>query len=184
MGKHETGYIRVSRDFYPTPSWVVEALGQHVYLEQRRVWEPACGRGHMVDALRELGAKVHGSDIKPMCRGGVKFDFLNGTTRRVFDLLVTNPPYGERGKLAEAFLTRALTYNRQVCLLLPADYDSAKSRWKFFRDERRFMSKIVLTKRIVWFTRKDGVREAPKENHAWYVWRSGPRDHEPELLYA
>jgi hypothetical protein len=31
-----------------------------------------------------------------------------------------------------------------------------------------------LTRRIVWFERRDGERAAPKENHAWYCWQSTP----------
>ena len=31
-----------------------------------------------------------------------------------------------------------------------------------------------MRKRIVWFERDDGIREAPKENHAWFVWQRSP----------
>ena len=47
MGKHENGYVRVDKDFYPTPAWVVEALAEHVDLRGRTVWEPACGDGRL-----------------------------------------------------------------------------------------------------------------------------------------
>jgi hypothetical protein len=41
VGKHEIGFARIERDFYPTPSWVVEALAEHVDLAGMRVWECA-----------------------------------------------------------------------------------------------------------------------------------------------
>jgi hypothetical protein len=64
MGKHETGYARIERDFYPTPAWVVEALAEHVEIAGKAIWEPAAGDGRMVEALRALGAaKVYASDI-------------------------------------------------------------------------------------------------------------------------
>jgi hypothetical protein len=28
-----------------------------------------------------------------------------------------------------------------------------------------------MTRRIVWFERTDGEREAPKENHGWFIWQ-------------
>jgi hypothetical protein len=70
--------------------------------------------------------------------------------------------------------------------LLPADFGSAKTRTRFFGDCAAFLAKIVLTRRIVWFNRSDGIREAPKENHAWCVW-SRPdalRIRLPVILYA
>jgi hypothetical protein len=40
MAKHEAGYARVERDFYPTPPWVVsDALAEHVDLRGLIVWE-------------------------------------------------------------------------------------------------------------------------------------------------
>jgi len=32
MGKHETGYARQDRDFYPTSDWPIEALAEQVEL--------------------------------------------------------------------------------------------------------------------------------------------------------
>jgi hypothetical protein len=41
-------------------------------------------------------------------------------------------------------------------------------------------------KRIVWFERDDGMREAPKKNHAWFVWQRSPLRvrRVPVILYA
>jgi hypothetical protein len=58
-----------------------------------------------------------------------------------------------------------------LALLLPCDFDSAKTRARYFRDCPHFIGKIILTKRVVWFQRSDGIREAPKENSAWFLWR-------------
>src|SRR5262249_18015377 len=71
-------------------------------------------------------------------------------------------------------------------LLLPCDFDSAKTRARYFAGCPHFVAKIVLTKRIVWFERDDGVRVCPKENHAWFVWQKSPLRvrHAPVILYA
>src|SRR5262249_23546724 len=60
------------------------------------------------------------------------------------------------------------------------------SRRRFFADCPHFRAKIALTKRIVWFVRPDGKREAPKENHAWFIWeRTALRVRGPPVtLYA
>jgi hypothetical protein len=64
MGKHETGYARVERDLYPTPPWVIAALGEYVDLRGLTVWECACGDGRVAQALLAAGcAHVHTSDV-------------------------------------------------------------------------------------------------------------------------
>jgi hypothetical protein len=185
MGKHETGYARVERDLYPTPAWpVTDALATYIELRGTTVWEPACGDGRMVEALRAAGcAEVYATDV--VDRGAHQhelFDFLaRGLPSRCptsFNGVVTNPPFGPRGTLGTAFIKAGLTRIKSsggfLALLLPADFDSAKSRIPFFGKCPPFTAKVVLTRRIVWFERADGVREALKENSAWFVWSHYP----------
>lgn len=179
MGKHETGFERVDRDHYPTPSWPVADLCEHVDITRQHVWEPACGSGQMVTALKDNGAaSVVFSDIVDRGFPGTElFDFTSDQRPPVgaFTSLITNPPFGARAqplatRFAELGLQR-LPPGGLLALLLPTDFDSAKSRRHLFADCAQFDCKIVLTKRIVWFARPDGTRESPKENHAWYVWQ-------------
>jgi hypothetical protein len=195
MGKHETGYARVERDLYPTPPWVVSALAEHVDLRGLTVHEPACGDGRMAEALRLQGcARVYTSDIADRGSGQNEvLDFLSTqmpNLERPPDAIITNPPFGQGGRLATAFIEVGLTRIRRhgglLALLLPCDFDSAKTRTRYFGDCPDFVAKIVLRKRIVWFQRDDGVCEAPKENHAWFLWqRSLLRARRPAvILYA
>jgi hypothetical protein len=63
------------------------------------IWEPACGGGKMVAALREAGFDVIGSDIAD----GV--DFLHHAPPKTgICAIITNPPY----LLAREFIERAL----------------------------------------------------------------------------
>ena len=75
MGKHETGYARQDRDFYPTPAWATEALAEQVELRGMRSLECACGDGRMARALEAEGANVIAFDIADYGYGGVR-DFL------------------------------------------------------------------------------------------------------------
>jgi hypothetical protein len=177
MGKHETSFARVERDNYPTPSWCVRALAEHVYLDGLRIWEPAAGAGRLAGALKSLDANVFQSDIDPHPNLDAQFDFLNfgllplGLCR--FDGIVTNPPWGVGNRLAVAFVEKGLrwilAYGGFLALLLPTDFDSARTRLHLFQDQQ-FIARISLVSRPVWFERTDGVKAAPKENCAWYVW--------------
>jgi hypothetical protein len=188
MGKHENGYPRVPRDLYPTPPWVTEALAEHVALAGRSVWEIASGTDQMAATLRAAGAHVYCTDIENYGGQDEVFDFLSGRRPKLdrIDCAVTNPPFGKGGKLAEAFIKSRLRWLRSIgsggllALLLPVDFDSAITRHALFGRCPQFRGKIILLRRIVWFARTDGKREAPKEWHAWFIWTHGPRDMAPD----
>jgi hypothetical protein len=186
LGKHEVGYLRAERDLYPTPSWVTEALAVHLPLAGTHIWEPATGEGHMAEALQAAGAKVYATDIVarryPLHR---TLDFTASDAMQFDgDGICTNPPFGPRGALAVRFAELGLERigaDGFLALLLPNDFDSAKSCRHLFADCAAFSMKVVLTKRIVWFDRPDA---APKENHSWFVWHRPADSGAPIIRYA
>jgi len=196
MGKHETAYRRIERDHYPTPRWPADVLAQHVELRRKLVWEPAAGSHRMARALERNGATVYTSDVVSY-RGrehDAIHDFVSNNSTPpglpAVDLVITNPPFGPRGKLAEAFIQTGLRlvarHGVTLALLLPRDFDSAVTRRKLFDDCPHYYGSIVLLHRIVWFRRHDGRREAPKENSAWFLWARNPLRlyRQPFVLYA
>ena len=216
MGKHGSDYVRPDKDFFPTPAWVVEALAQHVNLKGKRIWECACGTGEMAEALLSCGATVYATDV--VDRGDKKqagsLDFLADSIAPVqeFDGIVTNPPFGPRGKLGEAFIESGLRRIKDagfLCLLLPSDFDAASTRARLFGDCPQFVAKITLRKRIKWFDRPVPCRPCggtgkidgatclsckgkgekmvgPKENHCWMVWQSNlvSQRRAPLIMYS
>ena len=61
-------YRRVSYhdapDFYPTPAYATKALFEQIrpkYLG--KVWEPACGKGHMSEVIKGYAEEVVSSDL-------------------------------------------------------------------------------------------------------------------------
>ncbi|EJN14712.1 putative transcriptional regulator [Bradyrhizobium sp. YR681] len=113
-----------SLDFFPTPPWATRALIEEILIpyfdtydnasdgsgrqfERLRIWEPACGEGHMAEVLREYCPDVLATDIFDYGYGDRVLDFLSeleadGEDR---DFIVTNPPFNEKG---EAFVLQAL----------------------------------------------------------------------------
>ncbi len=188
MGKHGT-YPRVDGDHCPTPDWVVAALAEHVDLAGKVIWEPTAGDGCMAEALKAAGASVFCSDN--VDRGyplGAALNFTSALKAPIyFDGIVTNPAYGHGGRIAERFIAAGLRHTAGggfLALLLAADFDSAKTRPRFCRDCPLFAAKIVLTRRITWFSYPDPDRERPKENHSWCVWRHSTLWSTPLILYA
>ncbi len=176
MSRVDSNYARKERDEYNTPDWVVEALIPFLP-ECRKIWEPACGQGNIVRVLADNGYDVYATDIVD------GEDFFAAKSSQQSDGIITNPPYTDSAVFIQRAIDVMMPRNGFVCMLLPVDYDSAKSRRNLFADCPIFSGKIVLLKRIVWFERDDGKKAAPSENHAWYVW-SWKKQGKPGLMYA
>jgi hypothetical protein len=172
-----SSYDRLVGDRYYTPAWVTEALLSVEAFDGNTV-DPAAGAGHILDVFSARGLQIEGCDIAPDAphvRGPL--DYLTsvpGTLRNV----ITNPPYGQQGRLASNFIRKALMDTEaaggKVAMLLRVDFDSARSRRNLFGDHPAFKAKYVLTRRIRWANLEQKA-SGPTENHAWFVWDWKPR---------
>jgi hypothetical protein len=165
MAQRHSGYERKPNDRYLTPPWPVHALVPHIPRRVKYIWEPACGDGGMAKELKRLSYKVIASDIAD------GLDFLTITTRSV-DGVVTNPPNGPGGRLAEKFCRHALEVTRRkrgfVAMLLKSDFDSGVTRRDLFADNPAFAGRIVLLHRIEFF--KSVTGNSSSSGHTWFVW--------------
>ena len=84
------GEYRQENDGYYTP---LEAITSFLDLEQFQglTWEPAEGDKRIVQALKQIGCKVIGSDL------ATGTDFLQ--TKRKVDNVVTNPPWSKKERV-------------------------------------------------------------------------------------
>jgi len=161
-------------DLYETPPVAVEAL---LRVEQlpHCIWEPAAGRGAIVNVLRKHGHAVIASDIHdygfPLDFVG---DFLQAQALTGCDCIVTNPPY----KIAAQFVEHALKLSPLVIML---------HRLAFMESERRcpilegaglarihvFRKRLPMMHRDQWAGRKANSGMA----FAWFVWDRAHQGH-------
>lgn len=184
MTQAASRYERIEGDRYYTPAWVTKALlSAERFSNADGIWDPAAGNGGILSALPE-GMAANGSDIAPDAPGIQPIDFFDVRTAW-WRNIVTNPPYGQGGRLAVEFIVHALelTASQQgkVAMLLRADFDSAKTRHHIFGGHAAFAAKYVLTERIRWSNLPQS-NAGPTENHAWYVWDWGRRPGTPITL--
>jgi len=195
----QSGRPRMPQESYFTPQWVVDELVlalTDLHPQSEFIWECACGRGDIAQALWRRNLSVYASDIAPMpALLGVnicKSDFLNDAppemvghalndpsdylqARRgpIPPFIITNPPYGVGGRMAEDFVARAVAIAKpargRVAMLLSHEFDCGRTRRKFFAEEPGFWMKLVLTRRIRWANLQQGGH-GPKKNHAWFIW--------------
>lgn len=177
-GRTASGYDRHDFELYETEDWVSRGAAKVLPL-RGTVWEPAAGRGAIVSVLAEHGYPVWATDIHNHDFEGLNgvADFLTtpllaaSTTIRT---IMTNPPYGPRGKLAVAFARHALAHmmplGGAVAMLLRADFDSGSTRRDLFQDNPCFAGKLTLTSRPHWVSAR---KATPRVNYAWYWWDAG-----------
>src|SRR5262249_58105508 len=105
-----------------------------------RVGGPRGGGARMAEALGLKGcARVYTSDIVDRGTGEDELlAFLSAQMPKLarFDMSATTPPFGQGGRQATAFIEvglRRLPIGAMLALLLPCDFDSAKTRARFLR---------------------------------------------------
>ncbi len=122
------------RSDFQTPPEALEPL--YPYLKKKWfIWEPACGKGNLVNALAARGFDVEGTDIVD------GFDFMKGLLYG-FDCIITNPPYARK----QEFLERCYHFGKPFALLLPLTIFETRKRQDLF--EKYGVEVIFMPKRV------------------------------------
>ena len=175
-GQHR--YADRGPELYETPACAVEALLAVEKLPPR-LWDPAAGKGAIVDVLRDRGHEVIGSDLIDYGRP----DFFNGRDflleRKAPDgceCILTNPPY----RIAEAFVAHALELAPLVIMLLRLAFLESERRSPLL--DRGKLARIHVFKRRLPFMHRDswtGPRASSAIPFAFFVWE---RDHTGPII--
>jgi hypothetical protein len=121
---------------FQTPGFALNPLLP--YLRQEwLIWECSCGKGNLVNKLKEEKYNVIGTDITD------GHNFLMWKPER-FDCIITNPPYSEK----QSFLERAYNLNKPFALLLPLTTFETEKRQNLFDKYYSETKFIFLNKRI------------------------------------
>lgn len=103
-------------DDFQTPPYALEPLLPYLH-KNGTIWEPACGKGYLVDEFRRLGYTTIGTDIL------TGQDFFTYEPE-CFSCIVTNPPFSLKGQ----FLKRCYELGRPFALLMPLTALETKQR--------------------------------------------------------
>ena len=156
-------------DLYEAPAVAVHAL-LRVEKLPHWIWEPAAGRGAIVNVLRAAGHEVLASDItdynEPTHFAGHNFlaesELPNGV-----QAIVTNPPF----QWAEQFVAHALDLCPLVIMLLRLAFMESERRCGIL--EGRGLTRIhVFRKRLPMMHRDEwaGRKANSGMAFAWFVW--------------
>ena len=165
-GQHS--YAERGLDLYETPALAVEAL-QCAEPLPLTVWEPAAGRGAIVNVLRSRGHTVIASDVIDY---GFPLDFVGDFLTTILPkkgcgAIVTNPPY----QIATEFTRHALDLVPRVYLLLRLAFYESECRTDIL--EQRGLARVhVFRKRLPMMHRAgwNGPLASSAIPFAWYCW--------------
>ena len=160
-------------DYYATEPRAVELL-----LEKEkfcpRIWEPACGEGHISKVLERHGYKVKSTDLIDRGYGEGGIDFFKATKEEARKAcprdIITNPPY----KYAKEFVEHALDISAdgtKIAMFLKLTFLEGQKRRELFR-EKPPMTVYVSPARLRCGKNGDFSGQSMVA-YAWFVWHKG-----------
>lgn len=160
---------RAQDDFYATNPVAAEWLCKIEDLN-KRIWEPACGAGHLSKVFLRNGHYVLSTDLIDRGFGQGGIDFLK-VNEPYYGDIITNPPY----KYAQEFIEHALELipdGNKVCMFLKVQFLEGSKRKTFF--EKYPPKRVwVSSSRINCYTNGEFKKTSSMLALAWYVWEKG-----------
>lgn len=161
-----------SLDDFPTPPWAVRALIEHVIEDgedtgHMTALEPACGRGHIAQTLKEYFAKVSANDVHDYGYGEVG-DFLTKVhATNSVDWVITNPPF----RLGEEFILRALPIARRgVAVLVRTVFIESVGRYNRLFSQTPPTTVAQFTERVPMVKGRVDKKASTATGYAWVIW--------------
>lgn len=163
-----------SKDAEPNDYYATEPRATELLLElekfNHKIWEPACGEGHISKVLEAHGHDVLSTDLVNRDYGLGEVDFLEAENDGTSIDIITNPPY----KYAKEFVEKALEVVQtgdKVAMFLKLTFLEGKGRRDLFRDNPP-LRVYVASARLQ--CGKNGVFEGSSmAAYAWFIWQKG-----------
>ena len=155
-------------DYYATEPKAVELLLKEEKF-QHKVFEPACGEGHISEVLKENGYCVCSSDLIDRGYGEVVNFFDCESIGKGIDI-ITNPPY----KYAKEFVEHSLKITEsgtKIAMFLKLTFLEGKGRRELFKNNP---PKVVYVSSSRLQCGKNGCFDGTSMvAYAWFVWENG-----------
>lgn len=186
---NHTDKERESQDYYATDPIAIDKL-EAVYPIPHYVWEPACGEGHLVERLKELGHGVISTDLFDRGYGLDGVDFLKSNdipfAAHVKFAILTNPPY----KYATEFVEHAMEILPQgapAIMLLKTTALEGKGRWERLYSKGYLKAVYQFSERLL--CAKNGDFEGMKAgggsavSYAWFIFANDGKNDPPKIYW-
>lgn len=179
--KHE----RQKHDYYATDPIAIKMLEQTGFFKGvGDVWEPACGGGHLAEAMKDLGIKVRATDLYDQGYGHVGVDFLDPKNNHLvdgIDAIVTNPPYKYALEFCEMCINLRIP---KFAMFLKLTFLESRKRLPFFKQHPpRYVAVCVDRIQCALNGDQEMFAKSSAACYAWFVWEKFYNDR-PEILWV
>lgn len=162
-------------DYFPSPPWsaragaeIIAALDPGVW----KVWEPACGGGHMAHGLADYFGPPFCSDLGDYGWPDAHvtgLDFLTPEAGDLgeFDWIITNPPF----VLGDAFVRTAWARARRgVAMLLRLAFLEGGARHKLLYEDCPLTIVAPFSERVPMVKGRWDPEASSATAYAWFIW--------------
>jgi len=168
---------REGNDYYATDPntllLLLQRLEQDGIKLHNRIWECACGEGHISEVLKSKGYDVVSTDLINRGYGDDFFDFLKYESPYKLELdILTNPPY----KYAKEFVEHALDVQENgfyTIMLLKIQFLEGQARRKLFE---KYPPEYVYVHSVRQICAMNGDFKKYNSSaicYCWFIWRKG-----------
>lgn len=168
---------RAKDDFYATDPqtlklFLYEFLKDNA-LDDGAILEPACGQGHISEAIKEIlpNYEIVSTDLIDRGYGQGGIDFLTHDYGRIFGTVITNPPFS----LAKEFIEKGLEVSEKHVIMLCKIQllEGVKRKDMFLNTPLKYVY-VHTTRQATWKEGQpldpNGKKWATTMCLAWFVW--------------
>ena len=167
---------RAEHDYYSTDPKALEIFLDKIKEDNitlhNKIWESACGEGHLSRVLENRGYQVFSSDLVDRGFGKVQ-DFLNYENQNKLSVdILTNPPYNK----AQEFVEKALDVIRDgyyVVMFLKIQFLEGKERRKLFDKYPPKYVYVNSARQICYLNGDMSKKMSSATCYCWYIWEKG-----------
>ena len=171
-----TEHDRAEHDYYSTDPKALEIFLDKIKEDNitlhNKIWESACGEGHLSRVLENQGYQVFSSDLVDRGFGKVQ-DFLNYENQNKLSVdILTNPPYNK----AQEFVEKALDVIQDgyyVVMFLKIQFLEGKERRKLFDKYPPKYVYVNSARQICYLNGDMSKKMSSATCYCWYVWEKG-----------
>ena len=171
-----TEHDRAEHDYYSTDPKALEIFLDKIKEDNitlhNKIWESACGEGHLSKVLENRGYQVFSSDLVDRGFGKVQ-DFLNYENQNQLSVdILTNPPYNK----AQEFVEKALDVIQDgyyVVMFLKIQFLEGKERRKLFDKYPPKYIYVNSARQICYLNGDMSKKMSSATCYCWYIWEKG-----------
>lgn len=171
-----TKHDRAEHDYYSTDPKALEIFLDKIKEDNitlhNKIWESACGEGHLSRVLENRGYQVFSSDLVDRGFGKVQ-DFLNYENQNKLSVdILTNPPYNK----AQEFVEKALDVIKDgyyVVMFLKIQFLEGKERRKLFDKYPPKYVYVNSARQICYLNGDMSKKMSSATCYCWYIWEKG-----------